>query len=129
MARIKGKSLCVFSAKGGVGKSITALNIAGVLAKQNNRVLIIDLDTTAGSIATYLNTPFEKTIYNFVDDYTNNRYEHINNYVTKYHDNLYFISSCKDPAKEVKLKLMLLKLFLKKQHMSMIILLLIPIMS
>jgi len=30
MIRKKGKSLCIFSAKGGVGKTITTLNLAGI---------------------------------------------------------------------------------------------------
>ena len=75
MGKAKGKSLCIFSAKGGVGKSTTVLNIAGVFSAIDKKVLIIDFDTTGGAIATYLNKVPELTIYNFVDDYANNRYQ------------------------------------------------------
>ena len=44
----KGTSICVFSAKGGVGKTITTLNLAGIFEVLNKRVLIIDFDLSGG---------------------------------------------------------------------------------
>lgn len=114
MGKAKGKSLCIFSAKGGVGKSTTALNIAGVFSNLGKNVLIIDFDTSGGAIATYLNKQFEKTIYNFVDDYTNNRYQSIKNYVTKYNDNISFLASCKDPRQGNKISVSYIELVLEK---------------
>ena len=35
-----GKSLCIFSSKGGVGKTITTLNLAGVFEVMGKRVFI-----------------------------------------------------------------------------------------
>ena len=40
----KGKSLCFFSAKGGVGKTTNLLNLAGILEQFDKKVLIIDMD-------------------------------------------------------------------------------------
>ena len=97
MISVKGKSICVFSAKGGVGKSVTAINLAGVFGLQNKKVLIIDFDLTGGAIATYLNTPFERNIYNFVEDYANNRYHSIKEYITRYDDNIDFLAAPRDP--------------------------------
>lgn len=114
MARVKGKTLSIYSAKGGVGKSITALNLAGVFASLEQKVLIMDLDLTAGSIATYLNKPFKKTIYNFVDDYLNNNFNTISDYVTKYNDNIFFVATCKDPRQSVDIDQNYIKMFLEK---------------
>lgn len=114
MGKAKGKSLCIFSAKGGVGKSTTALNLAGVFCALNKKVLIIDFDTNGGAIATYLNKPFEKTIYNFVDDYANNRYQSIKNYVTIFNDSIDFLAACKDPRQGSKISSSYIEIVLEK---------------
>ena len=62
MAIKKGKSFCVFSAKGGVGKTTTVLNLAGTYEKLNKKVLIIDLDLSGGSIAVALNKVPDKIL-------------------------------------------------------------------
>ena len=46
----------------------------------NKRVLILDADLYGGSIALALNKKVDKTIFNFVDDYNNNRYSDLNDY-------------------------------------------------
>ena len=114
MSKYKGKSICIFSAKGGVGKTITTLNLAGVFASLEKKVLIIDLDNTSGAIATYLNKVPQKTIYDFVNDYSNKTYETINNYITKYIDNIDFISSCADPTEGNKIIPIYIELLLEK---------------
>ena len=40
----RGKSLCLFSAKGGVGKTVTTINLAGIFKIVEKKVLIIDLN-------------------------------------------------------------------------------------
>ena len=77
MKKSKGKSICIFSAKGGTGKSITTLNLAGIFSMQNKKVLIIDYDLSFGCIGTYLNKPYKENIYNIMQDYSNNRFENI----------------------------------------------------
>ena len=59
----KGKSLCFFSAKGGVGKTINLINLAGIFQQLGKKVLIIDLDLYAGGVATILNVDNKKDIY------------------------------------------------------------------
>ena len=78
MAINKGNILCLFGVKGGIGKSILAMNLAGVASNLERKVLIVDADLYGGSIALALNKPVNKTIYNFVDDYNNNRYKYLN---------------------------------------------------
>lgn len=114
MARTKGKILCIYSVKGGVGKSITAINLAGVFACLKQKVLIVDLDLTSGSIATYLNKKFDKTIYNFAIDYLNNNFNSISEYTTKYNEYISFVASCKDPRQSVNIDASYVNMFLEK---------------
>ncbi len=97
MSKTKGKSICIFSSKGGVGKTITTINLAGIFEHLEKKVLLIDLDLSSGGISMALNRPFEKTIFNFVDDVNNNRYEEFKNYTTKYDDFIDILPCPKDP--------------------------------
>jgi cellulose biosynthesis protein BcsQ len=38
-------SICVYNNKGGIGKTTTTINLAGVFAKQGKKVLVLDFDT------------------------------------------------------------------------------------
>lgn len=114
MKRNKGKSLCLFSAKGGVGKTITTINLAGIFEQLEKRVLIVDFDMTGGGIAVSLNKTFEKTIYNFVDDYNNNRYKDFKNYVTKYDDFIDVLASPRDPRQAAKIDSSYVEIILDK---------------
>ena len=71
----RGKTLCIASAKGGVGKTFITTNLAGIFAQLDKKVLILDFDLSNGGIGVSLNTPFDKNIYNFIDDYNNNRFK------------------------------------------------------
>lgn len=97
MKRTKGKIITVTSTKGGVGKTITTLNLAGTYEKLGYKVLVIDLDLYGGAVATYLNSTNDKTIFNLVEDYMNNRYEKIDDYLFCYSKNIHVIAAPKDP--------------------------------
>lgn len=97
MKNSKGKIITVTSTKGGVGKTITTLNLAGTYASLGYKVLVLDLDLYGGAVATYLNSNNDKTIFNLVEDYTNNRYEKIEDYIFKYNENIDIIAAPKDP--------------------------------
>ncbi len=97
MKKDAAKIITVFSCKGGVGKTTTAINMAGIYSLMNKKVLIIDLDLDSGGIAVSLNVSAEKTIFNAVDDMSNNRYESISNYVSKYNDKIDVLPAPKDP--------------------------------
>ncbi len=114
MAINKGNILCLFGVKGGIGKSVLAMNLAGVASNLERKVLIVDADLYGGSIALALNKPVNKTIYNFVDDYNNNRYKDLNDYITKYNTYIDFIASPKDPRKSNKIDSNYIEILLDK---------------
>ena len=97
MKKNKGKIITVASTKGGIGKTITVLNLAGVYSNLGLKTLVIDLDLYGGAVATYVNSTNERTIYNLVEDLSNNRYEKIDDYVFNYNENVAIIAAPKDP--------------------------------
>lgn len=97
MKNNKGTIITITSTKGGVGKTITTLNLAGTYAKLGYKILIIDLDLYGGAVATYLNSNNDRTIFNIVEDLTNNRYEKMEDYIYKYNELIDIIAAPKDP--------------------------------
>ena len=103
MSLDKGKIVSLFGVKGGVGKSILAMNLAGVASTNNIKTLIIDADTFGGSIGFAFNKEYNKTIYNFVDDYNNNRFKDIKDYINNYNEYIDYIVCPKDPRQSTKI--------------------------
>ena len=66
MKELKGRSVCFFSAKGGVGKTTNLLSLAGIFEQLGKKVLVIDMDLYSGGIAAYLNRMNDKSIYHVV---------------------------------------------------------------
>lgn len=112
MKGIKGKIITVTSTKGGVGKTITTLNLAGIYSTLNYKVLVIDLDLYGGAISTYLNSNNDKTIFNLAEDLANNRYEKIEDYIFYYDDKINIIAAPKDPRMANKIDIKYIPLIL-----------------
>jgi len=111
---IRGMSIGVSSAKGGVGKTFTTLNLAGLYETLDKQVLIIDFDLSSGGIAAALNIEPEKSIYNLVDDFNNNRFRDFRNYVTRYDSHIDILASPKDPRQASKIDPKYVELILDK---------------
>ncbi len=92
-----GKSLCFFSAKGGVGKTINLLNLAGIFEQLEKKVLLIDLDLYSGGLATYLNHKYDKSIYHLALDLENSKFNDLNDYTVQIDDYIDLICAPKDP--------------------------------
>ena len=103
MKKDAAKIITVFSCKGGVGKTTTLLNLAGIYSLMDKKVLIIDLDLNSGGVAISLNVNNTKTIYNVVDDMSNNRFNGIDTYISKYNDKIDVLSAPTDPRNALKI--------------------------
>ena len=101
----KGKSLCFFSAKGGVGKTVNLINLAGIFQQLDKKVLIIDLDLYGGSVANALNKKYDYSIYNLVDDMIFNRFESFDKYVVNAAEKIDILCAPKDPRDASKIEI------------------------
>lgn len=99
-----GKVISVSSVKGGVGKTVTTLNLAGIYCELGKKVLIIDLDLFAGGIAVSLNIKNKKDIFMMIDSMANNRFTDLKDYVTTYNGNIDVLASPKDPREAMKVE-------------------------
>lgn len=118
MAIKAAKVFTVTSVKGGTGKTTTALNIAGTFSKMNYKTLIIDLDLYSGTIALSLNIENKKNIFTAIDDMTNNRFTFIEDYVTKFDNNIDVLCSPIDPRLASKVNIKYLSVLLQKAKMK-----------
>lgn len=116
MKDIKGKIIAISSFKGGVGKTTTLLNLAGIFDKLEKKVLLVDLDFIGGDLSLCLNTKNKKTIFNAIDDMSNNRFRDYKDYVEKITDNIDVVNSIKDPRQSSLIELRYIEMFLN--HVS-----------
>lgn len=123
MASVKGKVISVSSVKGGVGKTILSINLAGIYHLLNKRVLLVDLDLYSGGIATCLDIKNKKDIFMLVDSINNNRFTTLSDYVTKYNDNIDVLASPKDPrtANKISVKYLPLIFEMAKREYDVIV--------
>ena len=118
MALNKAKVITITSVKGGVGKTTTLLNLAGVCSKLGKRTLIIDLDLYSGDISSMLNLNYERDIYNLFEDINNNKFDNLDNYIVSYNENIKVLSAPKDPRFARKITSKTLNLILYKASMK-----------
>lgn len=110
----QGKIITVTSSKGGVGKTIFLLNLAGILSKLNQKVLLVDCDFTGGAIALNLDLNTDKNIFHVYDDVVNRRYKDYQTYITPYNKDIDVIGATKDPRQALKIEASYIMSFLKQ---------------
>ena len=104
MKNKKGKSMCFFSAKGGVGKTVNLLNLAGIFEQLEKKVLVVDMDLYSGGVALYLNKTNNKSIYTMVFDMMNRNYKDIKDYTVKVDHYIDILCAPKDPRDANKIE-------------------------
>lgn len=110
----EGKVICVHSQKGGVGKSILSLNLAGVAYSLNYHVLLLDFSVHNGVLSMIINEDIQKTLYHLTDDMVNNRFKKIKDYVYTYNDNIDVLPAPKDPRQGNKINSRYLSMIIEK---------------
>jgi cellulose biosynthesis protein BcsQ len=61
-------SICVYNNKGGIGKTTTTINLAGVFAKQGKKVLVLDFDTHQRDLTNILKIKEQKpSLFDCID--------------------------------------------------------------
>lgn len=118
MALNKAKTILVTSVSGGVGKTTTVLNLAGVLSNLGKKTLILDLDFSSGDVAAMLNVKYDNDIYNLYEDLNNKKFNNFEDYVVKYNENISLIPTIKDPRFALKMNGKILEVILYKASMK-----------
>ena len=117
MAIKKGKVVAITSVKGGTGKTTTVLNIAGILASEKKKTLIIDGDLYNGGIAISLDVEFEKDLYLLINDMSTSHFDYLETYIKSYNDYIDILASPKDPRDASKIESKFLHILLAKARM------------
>ena len=118
MAVKQGDTITITSVKGGVGKTVNTLNIAGILSSIGKKVLIIDLDLYTGGVACSLNIENDKDLFLHVNDMSNNKFDYLENYIIKYNENIDIIPAPKDPRDASKISPKYLNVVISKAKMK-----------
>ncbi len=90
MGSVIGNIICLFSTKGGVGRTTLAGNLAISLSQLGHKVCVIDFDLGAGGLDQILGLTPEKTIANLVHD---DDPDNVGNYLTPFSDNLSLLAA------------------------------------
>lgn len=92
------KVIAFFSSKGGVGKSVLAINSAVTFSKNfNKKTLLIDMDLQFGDISMLVNEYTQKTILDVIDDNQLDSYENIKPYLYEYTEDLDLLFAPRKP--------------------------------
>lgn len=118
MALNKAKVITITSVKGGVGKTTTVLNLAGIYSRMKKKTLVVDLDFYSGDVAASLDLKYDNDIYNLYEDINNNKFNSFEDYVALYDEYISILSAPKDPRHARKITSKVLDVILYKASLK-----------
>jgi pilus assembly protein CpaE len=93
-----GRLVVVFSAKGGVGKSTIAINVAVAMARRtDDRVALVDADVNFGDVAVLLNMPPQHTVVDAAAAAQYGDLELVGSMLTRHTSGLYVLPAPTEP--------------------------------
>ncbi|MFH1655884.1 MAG: ATPase, T2SS/T4P/T4SS family [Candidatus Omnitrophota bacterium] len=113
---MKSRTLAIFSNKGGVGKTFVAVNLAVTLARENNEVILVDLDSQAGQdMARMLNVTPKVAMVDILSSLTaSEKPQDIKKHVVSHSSGIDFISGTTHLKQAPYLTAERLKIFIEK---------------
>jgi len=84
--RLRSKIIAITSGKGGTGKTFISLNIAYAMARNNKKVLLVDLDANLSNLNIMLNIAPERNLYHFFIGESN-----LSDLVYRYDNNIHLL--------------------------------------
>lgn len=97
VANVVSKVITVFGAKGGIGKSTIAANLAAALAHRGKRVAVLDLDLQFGDISLFYDLDPKDTIAELVQEYGTFDYEILKGYMQTHSSSVSILCAPKSP--------------------------------
>ena len=94
-----GTVITIFGAKGGIGKTTIAANLATAMVQETGEsVALVDLDTRFGDVAVLLDVPSDRTVVDVARDIERLDRVTIREYLVPHHSGLFVLPAPRDPA-------------------------------
>lgn len=91
------KVITVFGAKGGLGKTSIATNLAIKLAQQNKKIAIVDLDLQFGDVHVFMDIDPKETVSDFAQDTAAPTIDSIRTYMSIHSSGVHVLCAPKSP--------------------------------
>lgn len=91
------KVITVFGAKGGIGKTTIAVNLAAKLAEQNKKVALLDFDLEFGDVSVFLNLDVKDTLAELLQEESEFDIDTIRNYMNVHSSGVHVLCAPKSP--------------------------------
>lgn len=91
------KVVTVFGAKGGIGKTTIAVNLATKLAENNKKVALLDFDIEFGEVSVYLNLDVKDTLSELIMEKSDFDIDTIRSYMNVHSSGVHVLCAPKSP--------------------------------